>query len=74
METYTQTMSSSSLARQSLVDPGLLEELRPSANQSGFNFLRFRDNTFLEGMGLSALSPTPSNPEGPMFFCWGCLP
>jgi hypothetical protein len=63
--------SSSSLARQPYVGPGLPQKLLP-AKVSGYCFFRFRDKPFQGGV----VSPTP-NPRLSWradVFCQGCLP
>jgi hypothetical protein len=64
-------LSSSSLARQTYVGPGIPQKLL-SAEVSGYCFFRFRDKSLFQGR---VVSPTP-NPRLSWradVFCQGCL-
>jgi hypothetical protein len=65
MRKFMNTSSSSSLACQPYVDPGLPQKLLP-AKVSGYCFFRFCDKSLLQG-GVVSPTPNPGYPGGPMF-------
>jgi hypothetical protein len=68
----TSSSSSSSLARQPYVGPGLPQTLLP-AEVSGYCFFRFRDKSLFQGGGVSP-TPNPRLSWSADVFCQGCLP
>jgi hypothetical protein len=65
-------LSSSSLARQPYVGPGLPQKLLP-AEVSGDCFFRFRDKSLFQG-GVVSPTPNPRLSWRADVFCQGCLP
>jgi hypothetical protein len=64
--------SSSSLARQPYVGPGVPQKL-PPAKVSGYCFFRFRDKSLFQG-GVVSPTPNPRLSWRADVFCQGCLP
>jgi hypothetical protein len=64
--------SSSSLARQPYVHPGLLQKLLP-AEVSSYCFFRLRDKNLFQG-GVVTTTPNPRLSWRANVFCQGCLP
>jgi hypothetical protein len=64
--------SSSSLARQAFVGPGLPQKLLP-AEVSGYCFYRFRDKSLFQGAVVSPMPKLRLSWRADVF-CQGCLP